>query len=301
MPAVAAPPRPDVTARDGASAPSPDECTHPAPVSGIMAHEFSHYEGAIGPEGLRRTSTYYGPVIGGLPILAWHCTDCGLLRLSYPDGRREERRLYPGPQPGLLLEPTPFDPQQTFYGMQPRVSGLTAQPALYAELAAPYEPEPQPRRWEGIELPRWDVLTWMTVLGLGVVMVGLLLIGVLAVVDYSTPAAVGPAAAVTGYTFLGVLVAQVLGAVQRHWFPMPPLAPSAAVTHRAKPQIDGPTVAVVTLLVITMVGLLVAAILAVYTYQTSALEGPVVVLTTIIAAVATLIALGGFAARRLRR
>ena len=62
-----------------------------------MAHEFAHYEGAVGPEGLRRTVTYYGPIVGGLPIRAWHCEVCGLLRLNYPDGRTEERRSLPGP------------------------------------------------------------------------------------------------------------------------------------------------------------------------------------------------------------
>jgi hypothetical protein len=90
-----------------------------------MAHEFAHYEGAIGPEGTRRTVTYYGPVIGGLPIQAWHCEQCGLLRLAFPDGRTEERHLYPGPQPGLLALPAAVAPEHELYGLQARVSGLS--------------------------------------------------------------------------------------------------------------------------------------------------------------------------------
>ena len=105
--------------------PTPETCDHPAPVTGIMAHEFAHYEGAVGPEGLRRTVTFYGPIVGGLPIRAWHCEKCGLLRLSYPDGRTEERRLFPGPQPGLLAAASPVATEREHYGMQARVSGLT--------------------------------------------------------------------------------------------------------------------------------------------------------------------------------
>jgi hypothetical protein len=282
------------------SPPKPEECAHPAPVVGVMAHEFSTYQGAIGPEGTRRTSTYYGPVIGGLPISAWHCQTCGLLRLTFVDGRREERRLYPGPQPGLLAEPTPFDPQRVGYGLQARVSGITVPPSMYNDLAAPFERAPMTPLWERVELPPWDVLTWMTVVGLGIVMVGLLLIGVLAVYTYSTPEAIGPVVVVTGLTFFAVLLLQLAGAVQRHWFPFPPIAPSIASTQRAKPALDGASRAVVTLLVLTVVGLLVAAILAVYTYSTSAAEAPVVWITVACAILAVVIGLGGSIARHMR-
>ena len=78
-----------VDARPPASPPTPEECEHPAPVRGVMAHEFATYQGAMGPEGKRRTVTHYGPVLGGLPIEAWHCEVCGLLRLTFPDGRVE--------------------------------------------------------------------------------------------------------------------------------------------------------------------------------------------------------------------
>jgi hypothetical protein len=269
-------------------------------VIGVMAHEFSTYQGAIGPEGTRRTSTYYGPVLGGLPITAWHCETCGLLRLAFIDGRKEERRLYPGPQPGLLAEATPFDPQQVAYGLQPRVSGLTVPPAMYTELTAPYQAAPITPLWERVELPAWGVLTWMTVVGLGVVMLGLLVTGILAVYTYSTPDALRPVAVVTGLTFLAVLLLQLAGAAQRHWFPFPHIAPSIADTQRGAPALDGPTIAVVTLLTFSMVGLFIAAILAVYTYSTSDAELPVVIITVISAILAAVIGLGASVARHMR-
>jgi hypothetical protein len=266
-----------------------------------MAHEYSHYEGAIGPEGLRRTTTYFGPVIGGLPIDAWHCETCGLLRLSYPDGRTEERRLYPGPQPDLLAVPTAFDPQQVGFGSQARVSGLTVQPRVYAQLAAPYAGAPFTPPWQRVTLPSWNFLTWLTVVGLTVVMAGLLTTGVLAVYDYQTPESIGPAINITGWTFFAVLVAQLLGAAQRHWFPFPPIAEPVATTQRGEPAMDGATVAVVTLLTLTMVGLFAAGILAVYTYSTSAAEEPVVVLTAICGVGAVLILIVGAVARHVRK
>lgn len=280
--------------------PRPDECPHPAPVVGVLAHEFSTYQGAIGPEGTRRTSTYYGPVLGGLPIRAWHCERCGLLRLAFVDGRTEERRLYPGPQPGLLASPTPFDPDAEAFGMQARVSGITVPPSMYTELTAPYTLPPITPPWERVELPAWGALTWMTVVGLGVVMVGLLVTGILAVYTYSTPDSLGPIAAITGLTFLAVLLMQLAGAVQRHWFPFPPLPPSIAVTQRVRPQPDGATVAVVTLLTLTIVGLCIASILAVYTYATSPAELPVVIITVIFAIGAMAVGLGAAAARHMR-
>ncbi len=265
-----------------------------------MAHEFSTYEGAIGPEGTRRTSTYYGPVLGGLPISAWHCETCGLLRLTFLDGRKEERRLYPGPQPGMLAAPTSFDPEQVAFGMQARVSGITVPLSMYGELTAPYQPAPFTPPWEGIELPAWGALTWMSVAGLGIVMLGLFITGVLAVYTYTTPDALGPVATITGLTFLAVLLMQLAGAAQRHWFPFPTLAPSIAMTQRVKTKLDGATRAMVTLLTLTIVGLFIAAILAVYTYSTSAAELPVVVLTSIFAIGAVVVGLGSAIARRTR-
>jgi hypothetical protein len=265
-----------------------------------MAHEFSTYQGAVGPEGTRRTSTYYGPVIGGLPISAWHCQTCGLLRLTFVDGRKEDRRLYPGPQPGLLVAPTPFDPQQVAYGLQARVSGVTVPPSMYTELTAPFQRAPATPMWERVELPAWDALTWATVVGLGVVMIGLLVIGILAVYTYSTPAAIGPVVTITGLTFFAILLLQLGGAAQRHFFPFPPISPSIADTQRGTPALDGSTKAVITLLVLSIVGLFIAAILAVYTYSTSAAELPVVVITAACAILAIVIGLGASIARHMR-
>ena len=281
-----------------AAAPTPDECEHPSPVRGIMANEFSHYEGALGPEGVRRTTTYFGPVIGGLPIGAWHCETCGLLRLAYEDGRREERRLYPGPQPGLLAVPTAFDPDVTQYGLQARVSGLTVRPAIYTELAAPYQGAPL--TLPSVTLPDWNFLTWATVCGMLLVIAGLFATGILATYDYQTAYAVGPVIQVTGWTFLAILLMQVFGAAQRHFFPFPPIAPAEAVTRRDTPRIDGVTATVITLLTLTIIGLFIAGVLAVYTYSTSPAEGPVVILTTICGVGALVVLVAGAIARHLR-
>src|SRR4029077_16967403 len=121
--------------------PTPEECDHPAPVVGVMAHEFSPYRGAAGPEGKRRTVMYYGPVQGGLPISAWHCEVCGLLRLTYPDGRKEERRLYPRPQPGLIAGPMAGDlAPSAVLGTQAQVSGMSAPPEMLRALLPPEQP-----------------------------------------------------------------------------------------------------------------------------------------------------------------
>ncbi len=63
---------------------------------------------------------------------------------------------------------------------------------------------------------------------------------------------------------------------------------------------DGPTRAVVTLLVFSMVGLFIAAILAVYTYSTSAAELPVVIITAISAILAAVIGLAASITRHMR-
>ncbi len=55
-----------------------------------------------------------------------------------------------------------------------------------------------------------------------------------------------------------------------------------------------------TLLAMTMVGLLVAAILAVYTYSTSPAETPVVVATVVLGVGAALVGLGAAVGRRRR-
>jgi hypothetical protein len=248
----------------------------------VLAHEFAHYEGAIGPEGKRRTVTYYGPVVGGLPIRAWHCEYCGLLRLTFPDGRKEERRLYPGAQPGLLADVSPVAPETVLFGLQPRVSGLSAQPAYLEELmeesglvatAAPAIRLPQ------IVLPTWDAVTWLTVLGLAAIAAMLLIMGVLAVYTFSTPSAETPLAIAVTLTFVGVIVFRLGAAAIRHFFPVDQLQGSVVDRLRGTPSLDPATRVAVVLLSVAVVGLFVAGILAVYTYATPGAEGAVIALS----------------------
>lgn len=255
------------------SPPTPEECDHPAPVLGVMAHEFAPYQGALGPEGVRRTTMYYGPVVGGLPIEAWHCEQCGLLRLTYPDGRREERRLFPGPQPGLIAVPTTDMPEVNTFGMQARVSGLSLDPRLVgtlipAEAGGPLITLPQ------INLPQLDALTWMTTVLLSLAIVGGLYAGILAVYTYSTPSAEWPAVIVTLVLFGSAILLQVGAAAMRHFFPMPQLKPSPAEQYRGKPQLDPATRTAVFFLVLALVGLFAGGILAVYDWRTPDAEFP---------------------------
>jgi hypothetical protein len=276
--------------------PTPEECSHPAPVTGVMAHEFAHYEGAIGPEGVRRTVTFYGPVVGGLPIEAWHCEVCGLLRLTYPDGRKEERRLYPGPQPGLIAAASPVAVETIEYGRQARVSGLSAQQRYYDQLAAEAGIVSEPLRLRlPVTIPAYDLPTWIVVVGLVFIGALLLLMGILAVYTYSTPKIEQPLALIATGTFVGLLVFRLGVAATRHF--LPPLGPSVAETQRGTPMLDGATRAAVTLLVLAVVFLFIAGILAVYTYATPGALGPIFILGMICAGAAALIKLGAAAAQ----
>ncbi len=256
--------------------PTPETCDHPAPVTGILAHEFAHYEGAIGPEGLRRTVTYYGPIVGGLPIRAWHCEKCGLLRLTYPDGRTEERRLYPGPQPGLLAEASPVATERVHYGMQARVSGLSAQPAFMDQLTGG-ESIVRPIQFPTVTLPAWDAITWLTVLGMISVLVGLLFAGLFAALSYSTPSVELPLVLTIVFIFVAVIALRLIVVAIRHFAPADKLSPSVAETMRGTPELDAATRAVVVLLVVCVMGLFASAVLATYTYSTPGAELPVVV------------------------
>src|SRR5450631_318417 len=258
--------------------PTPDTCDHPAPVTGIMAHEFAHYEGAIGPEGLRRTVTFYGPIVGGLPIRAWHCEQCGLLRLTYPDGRTEERRLFPGAQPGLLAAASPIATERVHYGMQARVSGLTGQPAFIDQLTGG-ESIVRPIRFPTVTLPAWDAITWLTVLGMISVLVGLLFAGLFAALSYSTPSIELPLVLSIVFIFVGVLALRLIVLAIRHFAPAEQLSPSIAETMRGTPELDAATRTVVTLLVLCVMGLFASAVLATYTYSTPGAEFPVVVIS----------------------
>ena len=250
-----------------------------------MAHEFAHYEGAIGPEGTRRTVTYYGPVIGGLPIQAWHCEQCGLLRLAFPDGRTEERHLYPGPQPGLLALPAAVAPEHELYGLQARVSGLSAQPAYIERLVqqSAYGDVAPALRFPQITIPDWSGLTWLTVIGLTGICVLLFVMAVAAVYTYSTPNVLTPLAIIVALTFAGLIVLHAGAALIRHAFPVEHVTPSVAETLRGEPQLDTAARVVVTLLVLTIAFLFIGAILAVYTYSTPGAEAPVFILSIVCA------------------
>ena len=253
------------------SPPTPEECSHAAPVVGIMAHEFAPYSGAIGPEGKRRTVMYYGPVLGGLPIEAWHCEVCGLLRLTFPDGRREERRLWPGPQPGLIAAPMAgVVAPESVTGRQARVSGVSAPPQLFAVLA-PSAPSPE-FELRLPQLPAWGLATWSAVLLLSASAVGLLLAGILAVYDWTTPGAELPLFYTVLGLFGGALTVLVGDSAMRHFFPT--LAQSPAVSLRGRPDIDPATAVSVALLVLCTGALFAGGILAVYDWTTPDAEKP---------------------------
>jgi hypothetical protein len=250
------------------------ECAHPAPVTGVMAHEFSHYDGALGPEGTRRTTTYYGPVLGGLPISAWHCEECGLLRLNFPDGRREERTLFPGPQPGLLAEPSAVAPGALRLGRQARVSGLSAPEPFYESLVdAELGPGEAAIRMPRLTLPHLDVLAWFNVVVLTVLIAGLLAAAVLAVAGSSVSDQEGPLVVTLVAIFGGLVVVDALAPVWKRVFPMPPLAPSVAVTQRARRDIDPLSGSAVAMFILAALGLLATAVLATYSTSVSSLTG----------------------------
>lgn len=282
-------------------APTPEECTHPAPINGVMAHEFAHYDGAIGPEGIRRTVTYYGPVVGGLPIQAWFCETCGLLRLTYPDGRKEERRLFPGPQPGLIAEASAVAAESVEYGMQARVSGLSAQPTYYAQLAQEGGLVSSPITIRLPSIPSYSATTWIVIAGLTFLAGTLLVMAFAAVLPYSTPSVMLPLALTATGTFVLLMLYLAGVAAVNHFFPAEQLSPSIAESARGTPVLDSATRASVTFLVLAGLFLFIAAILAVYTYATPGAEGPVFILGMICAGLAALIQIGAAASRYLTR
>ena len=272
-----------------ASTPTPEECSHPNPVTGVMAHEFGHYDGAIGPEGTRRTVTYYGPVIGGLPIRAWHCETCGLLRLDFPDGRTEERRLYPGPQPGLLAEMTSIAPERLRFGLQARVSGLTAQPLVFEQLVQQAGVAAPPLQLPRITLPALDAVTWLIVASLSGIACALLAVGVLAVYTTSTPTIVLPLTIIVVLSFVGIVLFSLGVTAVRHFFPAGPLTPSIAESARGAPELSGATKTAVALLVLSLCGFFAAGILAVYGFATPGAEWPVFLASLALAVTAALV------------
>jgi len=253
-----------------------DTCEHPAPVRGVMATEFSHYLGALGPEGTRRTVTYYGPVLGGMPIAAWHCQTCGLLKLDHPDGRHEERQLFPGPQPGLLRAPSEADLGVTEFGRQSRVSGLSLSPVLATELAPPPLRPIIDFSWltnilknTGSSFYELNGLTQFAVVMFVATIAGLGTAGVLAVYTYSTPSSISVILWITVVCFAAAFAALIAPSV----FPMPKLAPSPPdATPQTVPLRPTLKISVVCLTAATLLGL-IAGVLAVYDYQTSPIEG----------------------------
>ena len=240
---------------------------------------------------------YYGPVIGGLPILAWHCEVCGLLRLTYPDGRTEERRLFPGPQPGLIAEASSVAPEVVWYGRQARVSGLSGQPAYMQQLAATSGVIPAPFHLQlpTIVLPDWDSVTWLVVGGLSAMAALLFAMGILAVYSFSTPSIEAPLAIIAACGFAALVLFRIGAAAVRHFFPAQALAPSIAERERGRPQLDAATRAAVALLIAALVGFFTAAILAVYTFATPGAEGPVFLLSFACAVAAAIVKLAASA------
>jgi hypothetical protein len=287
--------------------PSPEECDHPAPVRGVMAHEYAPYQGARGPEGLRRTTMYYGPVVGGLPIAAWHCERCGLLRLGYPDGRREERRLHPCSQPGLIATAVPGDlAPESALGTQMRVSGLTASPDILEEYLVEPAPEAAERRAPLLDrlaarLPALGVATWFSVLCFTLCVVGLVLGGILAIYDWTTPGAVLPLFWAVLATFLAGLLTPPVAAASRAWFAGDQLSPSPAVALRGRPQLDGVSRTVVALLALLVVGLVLGGILAIYDWTTPGAELPLVDAGVAVFVAALALQVLGATVRRLSR
>jgi hypothetical protein len=264
-----------------------------------MAHEFSPYSGAIGPEGLRRTTMHYGPVVGGLPISAWHCDVCGLLKLDYPDGRKEERRLFPGPQPGLLVGAVAeVGAPEAFLGRQARVSGLSVSPELAAALTPP---PPEPVEIPHITVPSLaEAIDGVVVLGLVATLAGLAALGVGAVYSWTTAGWEGPIAAATGATFGGVILLKICAVAFTHFFPFPRLAPSPAEALGGRPDMDGVAWALVGVLGTLTAGLLVAAVLAVYDWKPPDIERPLVFALIGLFVAAFVLAVVGGAARALR-
>jgi hypothetical protein len=158
-----------------------------------------------------------------------------------------------------------------------RVSGLSATPDIYFKYyerpVEEVEREPVLERLAA-RLPDLGMATWFTVLCMATATVGLVLGGILAIYDWTTPAAELPLFFTVLGIFLGGIGVQVLDAIGRHWFAAGELSPSPAVTLRGRPRLDGATRVVVSLLTLTTVGLVLAGILAIYDWTTPGAELP---------------------------
>jgi len=164
------------------------------------------------------------------------------LRLTRAE-RREERTLFPGPQPGLLAVPTPADPPHTLHGRQARVSGLSAEP-IFFEQFEPTLPDPLLRRIAA-GLPRYGFVTWVNLSGkqLSAGGVSALVRRVLEASDLQ-PARLGLEVTETAIQF--TITAQITSAMRALWsstmgpprcWSRPPLTSSEAYADtRAKPE-----------------------------------------------------------------
>ncbi len=293
---------------------APESCEHRNPVRGVLSHEYGHYDGAVGPEGLRRTITYYGPVVGGRPISAWHCETCGLLRLDYPDGRHEERQLWPGPQPGLLATVSELDAAHEFDGRQGHVSGLSVEESFPAvERIA----RPASRVWLAI-------VETVSVAALGLLLIALAVAGIAAMAAYSTPpfegAVMQVAAILVGIIFLTIIVEALIRHYAHASLEVYRLAhEEKKAAARADREVKKPVQkesasrellpswhwvewTAVPLLVVLGILLLAAGIAAVASTTTPAYEGVLMLLIAIdVAAIAVVIIAGGIEAVLLRR
>ncbi len=293
---------------------APETCEHRNPVRGVLSHEFGHYDGAVGPEGLRRTVTYYGPVVGGRPIGAWHCENCGLLRLDFPDGRHEERQLWPGPQPGLLAITSSLDTGHEFDGRQGQVSGLSVE----APVAATERIErPASRVWLGI----FETVTFVA---LGLLVAALAVAGIAAMAAYSTPPFEGTVMQGVGILVGIILVTIIVEALIRHYAQASletyrnareekrarELASREPVTPAAKERATRETLpswhwvewTAVPLLVVLGILLLVAGIAAVVSTATPSYEGVLMLIIAVdVAAIAVVVIAGGIEGVLLRR
>ena len=305
---------PSRTTSPAPEAAAPETCEHPNPVRGVLSHEFGHYSGAMGPEGLRRTVTYYGPVVGGRPISAWHCEACGLLRLDYPDGRHEERQLWPGPQPGLLATTSDLDAPHAFDGRQGHVSGLSVE-----------ETVPVIERIRRPAARVWlSIFETIAVVALGLLLLALAVAGVAAMAAYSTPPFEGmlmqDVAILVGIIFITIIVEALIrhychASLEVYRFAR---EEERAEKHIAK-EVTKPAGKkqeqralfpawhwvewiAVPLLVVLGVLLLVAGIAAVVSTSTPPYEGEVMLLIAIdVAAIAVVVIAGGIESVLLKR
>ena len=111
-------------------------------------------------------------------------------------------------------------------------------------------------------------MLFRSMLLIGLACVGGFYTACLAVFSYVTPAATWPAFIVTLVLFGSAVLLQIGAATIRHFFPMPPLQASPADRFGGRPHIDAATGTAVFFLALALIGMVIGAVLAVYTYST---------------------------------